>query len=433
MPGTYEEMNESLSSSQEVIRFFRDDLRFAYKNLPEKYDDSSDQGRATKGAAATILGNSYLYEATLKNPNNVIDSLVDSATVMFESVINSGVYKLVDDMSLLFTTAGEMNEESIFEIAFSNTINAEYNTWVEDRLSNRLAYIFDGKGSNANNVFPSIWITHAYLSEELDMLDPRNRIEDPDSPGNYVDRPVSLRASAIIALTQDEYTGYYGGLAHNQIGFPQNEKRTQNGFSRYKIYINHDIVDDESDLPGGKQHSGKNITLNRLGEVYMNLAECYIYQNKIQEAINTINMVRKRWALVLLGKSNGDASHTYDEVAYTKESLLKHFRYFEKPLETSVEGHCIRWFDLRRWGLLEDGAIFKERAAQKWWTANVYVRNGDNANKWKKWSSVTNVEDVSDDDRMEIRDYQQAALNFIYEKHAWYPIPSTETLSNSDL
>ncbi|WP_066627781.1 RagB/SusD family nutrient uptake outer membrane protein [Labilibacter marinus] len=429
VPGNLEDFNQSLSTSEEVVEFFRKDLQYAYNNLPEVYADSKDQGRATKGAAAAMLGTSYLYQGTLPGPGNIDMVEIDSAITKFEYIIGSKNYELVDDMALLFTTAGEMNKESIFEIAFSNTVNPEYSTWVEDNVSNRLAFTFDGRGSNSSNVFPSLWVTNAYVNEKMDPLDSRNMVEEPEDPGVFVPRPVSLRTSAMIGVVQDEFTKYYDGLVHNAVSFPSNDKRTQNGFSRYKIFNNHDILDREQDNPGGNQRSGKNVTLSRLGDIYMMLAECYIYKNDVTEALRNINMVRQRWALELIGPSNGDASHTYNEVNYDATTLLTRLQNVEKPLETSIEGHCIRWFDLRRWGILKSN--FDMHANETFWSAHYTVTRGENART--KWHSTITDTDPNDPTLILLKDYEQAALNFNYQKHAWLPIPSTETVTNTDI
>ncbi len=436
VPGEYEDFMKKLSPSAEVIEFFRNDLQFAFDNLPDVYPEAGDRGRATKGAAATLLGTSYLYEATLPDPGNVDLAQIDSARVKFEYVINNGQYELVKDLEKLFTTAGAMNEESIFEIAFSSVFNSEYGNWDEDRMTNRLAFAFDGRGSNANNVFPSLWITHAYLNETIDSLQVEDNqvdkvINETTGETEKVWRPVSRRASAMIALVQDEYTAYYNGLAHNRIPLPSNDKRTQNGFSRFKHHINHDILEDEKDLPGGKQLSGKHITVNRLGDVYMMLAECYIYENRLDDALNAINMVRKRWGLELIGLSNGDISYSYNEVAYNQSTLLERLQEVEKPLETSIEGHSIRWFDLRRWGKLQSN--FEKRAAQTWYSANYFVTQGENANRNKQFSTITDTYDATDPAAVMMKDFEQAAANFDYNKHAWLPIPSVEEVDNSEL
>lgn len=418
--GTQDEMYSSLSKSEDVMAFFREDLQYAYEHLPIAYPEAKDKGRATKGAAATILGTSYLYEATLADPKNPDAEKIKMAKEKFEEVLTFG-YRLVEDLSLLYTTAGQMNEESILEVAFSNEMNSEYNTWSEDRLSNRLAFSFDGRGSNQTNVFPSCWITWAYLNEQLDPLISTNYLVDEDDPSVRTIKPVSKRASAMIALIQDEHTEYYQGLVHDKTQF-----NAQNGFSRYKHYCNHDILEDEKDLPGGKQHSGKNVTLNRLGDLKLMLAECYIYENNVSEALKQINDVRKRWNLVLTGPNGGDVSRTYDELVYSKESLLERLQQIEKPLETSVEGYSIRWNDLRRWGMLESN--FKKRYQETYWGADHVLQSGDS----KNITTLTAI-DPQNDNYPVYKDYQLAASNFRYDTHAWLPIPSTEILTNPGL
>ena len=104
VPLTTEDFELPLSSAEEVKTFFREDLEYAFENLPSEYNNpETESGRATRGAAATILGTSYLY-----------DKDYTTALPYLNSVINSGVYELVEDMTLLFTTAGEFNKESIF-------------------------------------------------------------------------------------------------------------------------------------------------------------------------------------------------------------------------------------------------------------------------------------------------------------------------------
>ncbi len=79
------------------------DLRFAVANLPLKSE--TDVGRATKGAAETLLAKVDMY---LKNWAEA-DSLTND-------VINSGQYQLVPDYSILWRQAGDNSAESIFEV-----------------------------------------------------------------------------------------------------------------------------------------------------------------------------------------------------------------------------------------------------------------------------------------------------------------------------
>jgi hypothetical protein len=79
------------------------DLRFAVANLPLK--SATDVGRATKGAAETLLAKVDMY---LKSWAEA-DSLTND-------VINSGQYQLMPDYSILWRQAGDNSAESIFEV-----------------------------------------------------------------------------------------------------------------------------------------------------------------------------------------------------------------------------------------------------------------------------------------------------------------------------
>jgi len=79
------------------------DLRFAVANLPLK--SATDVGRATKGAAETLLAKVDMY---LKNWQEA-----DSLTA---DVIGSGQYQLMPDYSILWRQAGDNSSESIFEV-----------------------------------------------------------------------------------------------------------------------------------------------------------------------------------------------------------------------------------------------------------------------------------------------------------------------------
>ncbi|MBC8047101.1 MAG: RagB/SusD family nutrient uptake outer membrane protein [Fimbriimonadaceae bacterium] len=82
------------------------DLLEAINNLPEKNDyNSDDLGRATKGAAKTLLAKVYLY---LKDYEN--------ASLYALEVINSAQYILESDFSNAFSLTGQFGIESIFEV-----------------------------------------------------------------------------------------------------------------------------------------------------------------------------------------------------------------------------------------------------------------------------------------------------------------------------
>jgi starch-binding outer membrane protein, SusD/RagB family len=89
------------------------DLRFAIANLPLKA--ATDVGRATKGAAETLLAKVDMY---LKNWVEC-DSLTND-------VISSGQYQLVPDYSILWRQAGDNSPESIFEVETGEFGSVDY-------------------------------------------------------------------------------------------------------------------------------------------------------------------------------------------------------------------------------------------------------------------------------------------------------------------
>ncbi len=333
------------SPSSEVIAFFREDLQFAHDNLLGVTD--VENGVVTKGSAAMILANSYLYEKEY-----------DLAKPLYEELISpdSG-YALVEDTNLMFTTAGEFNSESILEVAYTIDFGTEIAPFNEEALHNRLGWAsaFTGTGG-APRFAPAIWLIDEYSGEVLDGTDPRNTITRGDGVPDL--RRVSLRASAMVALPQDLETPYYlnANALQTTISFRGTPfsvlqgNRSRAFPSMFKHFTNHDIVSNERLLSSGNQlQSGKNVTINRLAEAYLNLAEIYLLgDGNVNSALEMINTVRSRWGLQKLGPGS-TVDNEFDNIAYTVESLFEHLRNKEKPLELSMEGYAIRNIDLRRW------------------------------------------------------------------------------------
>ncbi len=86
------------------------DLETAQGLLPAEYDAESNVGKATSGAANTLLGKVYL---TMGNQGE--------AQTALQRVIDSGVYSLVPSYGDLWGPANENNAESIFEVQYTTT------------------------------------------------------------------------------------------------------------------------------------------------------------------------------------------------------------------------------------------------------------------------------------------------------------------------
>ncbi|MFB6248807.1 MAG: RagB/SusD family nutrient uptake outer membrane protein [Salinibacter sp.] len=86
------------------------DLETAQGLLPAEYDAESNVGKATSGAANALLGKVYL---TMGQQGQ--------AQTALQRVIDSDVYRLVDDYGDLWGPANENNAESIFEVQYTTT------------------------------------------------------------------------------------------------------------------------------------------------------------------------------------------------------------------------------------------------------------------------------------------------------------------------
>ncbi len=432
---TIDNLYEGLSSSDEVLAFFRDDLQYAYDNLPY-VNPTGDAytGLPAKGAAATLLGTSHLYEHEYSYANKYFEELVTDSQYPYE---------LETDLDKMFTMAGEFNSESILEINYTTDERTDISTWSDNVMTNALGTFSTSTGG----FLAPAWMVVAY--SELDDMDDKfvsNYYIDPVTTDVTL-RPVSRRASSMITLLEDDITPYY--IDGNAI---QNGKfgATGWGFGMYKKYTNHDIFTQEV-----ASTSGKNVILNRLSDVYLMYAECQLelYGDAgVTKALEYINYVRARWGLVLLGKEASGTyagERTYNDLDYTYETLTTHLRDVERPLELSTEGHQIRWQDLRRWGYLEDDSnnIFTKRSKESYtacrpdgFSIYSFTDLDGEAITTGYIAAITMVRSAeflaeypnTRTGNMSTVDYEydNAALNYRSSRNKFYPIPLSEVMNN---
>lgn len=422
---------EGVSPADEILAFFRDDLQYAYENLPyENPTGETYEGLPAKGAATTLLGTSYLYEGAIEYANKYFEELVTDTQYPYE---------LETNLDKMFTMEGEQNSESIFEITYTTDERTDISTWNDNVMTNPLGTYSTSTGG----FLAPAWIVVAYAAEELDPKFEDNYFEDPANDGALTLRPVSRRASSMITIVIDDASSYYidGNAVNNgKFGY------TGWGFGTYRKYTNHDLFSSEP-----SSTSGKNVTLNRLSDVYLMYAECQLELGNVDVALKYINRVRARWGLVLLGSIAGGeyVDRTYNEEVYDYETLTTHLRDVERPLELSCEGHQIRWQDLRRWGYLEDDTnnIFYRRSKEEYWAARpttdlgytlhtlegTVISTGYPVNRTfpvvydynnSLHTSTTGVNYKVD------YEYDASTMNYRKDNNQYYPIPSSETMNN---
>lgn len=103
-------LNVGEASTEEVYSLIVSDLEQAMQVLPASYD-SENQGRATQGAAQTLLAKVHL---TQENWNE--------AARLAGEVISSGTYALLPEWKEVFRIRSEFSSESIFEVNFDATL-----------------------------------------------------------------------------------------------------------------------------------------------------------------------------------------------------------------------------------------------------------------------------------------------------------------------
>lgn len=131
------------SSVEDIYIQITKDLEFGASNLPQKGDAGYDNWRVTAGACNALLGEAYLYKATLAAPeeNNLSANKEDlqKSLTYSKKVIDSKKYTLISDYTQLwywFNQSGAKNNaESIFELQY-----------VEEAGGNNNMHLYFGMG-----------------------------------------------------------------------------------------------------------------------------------------------------------------------------------------------------------------------------------------------------------------------------------------------
>lgn len=142
-PTLFDEAYKSRNTSDEVVNFIIKDLTEAMAVLPSSYT-GSDQGRATKWAAESLRGKTYLYAKNWAK-----------ATTDFDDVIKNSGRELHPQYYQLFDFKWENNKEVIFDVQFIATPG--YGSSADIYYGNRNAY-----SSGWALVYPTNQLVEAY-------------------------------------------------------------------------------------------------------------------------------------------------------------------------------------------------------------------------------------------------------------------------------
>jgi len=290
------------------------DLTQAESMLPISYasvtgPDAGQKGRATKGAAAGLLGKAYLYRKDYAKAGTQFEKFFTGGPL-------AGVYSLMPNYRDNFKDVGENNAESLFEVQFTEGSGTDFNWTGEPSTSWKqvtaisVTYGMEGKGFS--DYLPTSWIYTEFKQEKTTggKSDPR------------------LLATIASYEPADNSILAYGAAWAN----PQNKiyprKYTNDGLGR------------AFETP----ESGINYRVLRYADILLMYAEVLNETNRTAQAYSYIQQVRTRAQLPDLAttKPGMTQAKMRDQLAH------------ERALEFSIEGQRIN--DLIRWGWFNDPA-----------------------------------------------------------------------------
>ncbi|MFD1315210.1 RagB/SusD family nutrient uptake outer membrane protein [Namhaeicola litoreus] len=411
---TSDELKGPFKPKEEVINnIVIPDLEYAKENLPQRWS-GDDLGRITWGAATSLLGKVYLFE---KNWS--------IAATQFKEVIDSNIYRLVPNVMDNYSHENELNQESIFEVAYEAetgqngaAVDATPNEPSAEATTIATAFGFLDRGGY-NTLLPSYNLHEMFIYDEVD---PTNSVND----GNrYSKRMISTIAH------RDDGTVWYGEpIEDYNIG--------RFGQSAYvKKHTNWYHLNAED----GNSKSGINFRHIRYADVLLMYAEAILNANgDYQTAITYIDRVRNRAGVKTLQKYMDENGGKFPQlhvsvqvhgdhpmVDATTETVLTHLQRVERPLELCFEGH--RWKDLVRWGIVAQ--VLNENAADEQWRFDNEVELNVKKND-AIGNTGTGVAPLFIRERIR-PDYRIAASNYNPSQHDYFPIPIQEQQTNDQL
>lgn len=289
------------------------DLQAAIPDLPLSYGDA-DKGRATKGSAQALLAKVYMQQRKWAD-----------ASALFTQIINSGQYDLVPNYLDNFTDTNENNSESVFEVQFTGSVlevgQGQDNGSASE--SHDRPNFFGPPGPTYADVQPRRWLLDAYTDSTVTF-----------AAGSTTKHTIDPRRdiSLVHAGNPDRF---YGKTFKEWAWNPDQQY--------WRKYLNDRTRTDEN------FSSGINHRVIRFADVLLMQAEALAQLNQTGAALPLINRVRSR---VNLAPITG---------TFTREALLQTI-YRERAKELAGEG--TRWFDILRWGLMDNQAGIDELKAR---------------------------------------------------------------------
>ncbi|MDE5629303.1 MAG: RagB/SusD family nutrient uptake outer membrane protein [Muribaculaceae bacterium] len=369
-------LNSPRSSAEEIRAHILEDLSDAIAKLPVKWDDANS-GRATKGAAYALRGKVYLFNRQWNEAAADFEEIVYNRT-------NDYGYALHSDYNELFRLYNGMHSnEMIFSIQSIDGNTSGYALDIVSYFGNKstmrliagncivpsttlvdMYENLDGSKFDWDELFPGFSsggsdLRKRYLSVAIDqgstivtstlecdtsrVMD-AYRLRDPRLCFNVI-TPYShyLGTDAGSSPMDKQFViadASRGGAPMEAMSFIRNSEGWTSYFWRKWI-----PTGNLDGYWGEYNRTPYEFPLIRLGDVILMLAEAYNETGETDKAVVELNKVRERAGMP--GLNSGPSALA----VAGKDEMAERIRR-ERAFELAGEGQ--RYWDLRRWGLLQE-------------------------------------------------------------------------------
>ncbi|WP_029905342.1 RagB/SusD family nutrient uptake outer membrane protein [Prevotella sp. 10(H)] len=341
-------------SNNELWSKIAEDFKAASEGLP---DSQKEPGRPTKFAAKAFYGKTLLYQAYEQDESHQVTkintALLEQVVLLMDEVIQSKKYGLFEDFGYNFIVDYDNGKESIFAIQRSMNDGTGSGRIDGSSLLNHPIGPYGCCGfhipsQNLVNVFQT-------SNEGLPLFDTFNNYS-PIDPVDFKTHNIDPRLDHTVGIP--EHIWKYD----NTTLYDKSWARAPQVYGHYSSMkeVMHYKCDCFKKVPPFMS-STKNTVLMRYADVLLFKAEALIELNRPQEALELINMVRRRASdsRAMIAFDDNTYASTYkigeykpgENCTWNQDFARKALR-FERRLEFAMEGY--RFFDLVRWGVADE-------------------------------------------------------------------------------
>ena len=369
-------------------------------NVPDKYaSGDSNYGHVTKGAAYALRGKVYLWTEDY-----------GKAESDFEAVTEMG-YSLFSNYKTLFKEENERCDEMIFSIqcieqsgygnakswAYGNrgSAGAGWNNYLYNpsfadsyESANGKPFLWDDYLPGYSSMSPkarSVFFLRDHLTQnEINAMtvygaDMSKYLPDGNEvriKATYDSRDPRLKMNVITP-----YSTYLGGLTGTAIeytlrwpyrgsdGAEPFDLRTDTN-SKFYYLIRKFVFEGREHIY--QTYSPIDLPLIRYADVLLNLAEALNEQDKTEEAVPYVNMVRERAGTALLNSNNYTMVTGQDNM----RERIRNERYWE------LAGEDVLYFDELRWHTWKDKKFFPSNGLTEIWGTTTYTYSWVGDQNW---------------------------------------------------